>query len=194
MPPLKIILEEYNDQWPLIFDKLKSIYQAHLGNLVLDIQHVGSTSVPGLVSKPVLDIDLMIDPKSQMDPIILELERLGYEYQGNLGITDRFAFRRSSDQVPNNGSNNLWMKHNLYVCPMDSISLKNHLALRDFLRTHESMAQEYGRLKRKLAEQFPYSMDSYIEGKTDFILQILKNMEFDNQEIQTIRLDNQSGL
>ena len=190
---MKIFVEDHSPEWALTFQQLKSIYQLHLGGLVRDIQHVGSTSVPGLAAKPVIDIDIIIDDRNNLAPIIEKLALLGYGHQGNLGITDRESFMRKSDKTPLGGSLRSWPKHNLYVCPAESISLKNHLALRDFLRNNPTKAKEYGELKKRLASEHPNDIDLYVELKTPFILAILKDAGFDDGALSGIREENKSS-
>jgi len=164
-----------------------------LGDLLIDIQHVGSTAVYGLAAKPVIDIDLIIADRSKLNSVIEKLALLGYDYQGNLGITDREAFKRKSDNTPLDGSSRTWQKHNLYVCPSDSISLKNHLALRDFLRNSSQKVIEYSELKKRLALENPYDINQYIERKTPFIIAILKEAGFDNNALDNITRENKSA-
>lgn len=190
MTKTKILVDDYSPSWALTFQQLKSIYELHLKGLVIDIQHVGSTSVPGLAAKPVIDIDLIIDERKNINPIIEKLAMLGYDHQGDLGITDREAFKRKSENTPLDGSLRTWDKHNLYVCPSDSISLKNHLVLRDFLRNNPEKAVEYGELKKRLALENPYNINLYVEGKTPFIIAILKTAGFDYIALDNIVQEN----
>jgi GrpB-like predicted nucleotidyltransferase (UPF0157 family) len=187
----KIVIEDYSPSWTLTFQALKSVYALHLGDLIVDIQHVGSTSVEGLAAKPVIDIDIIIDSPAHLPAISQKLALLGYDHRGNLGIADREAFKGKSDQVPLDGSGRTWPKHHLYVCPADSISLKNHLALRDFLRNNSAKAKEYGELKKRLAAENPYNMDLYIARKTPFITAILKAAGFDDSTLHHITQENQ---
>lgn len=185
----RIIIADYSPSWALTFQQLKLIYQFHLDNLITDIQHVGSTAVNGLAAKPIIDIDIIINDKENLKFVIKKLEALGYEHRGNLGITDREAFKQKSNKVPF-APPHKWQKHNLYVCPSDSISLKNHLALRDSLRNNSEKAKEYAELKKRLALENPYEMDLYIERKTPFITSILKNVGFNDMAINSIIEEN----
>ncbi|AKD54354.1 GrpB family protein [Spirosoma radiotolerans] len=192
MTKTSIRIEDYSPAWPLTFQQLKSVYQRRLGNLVTDIQHVGSTSVPGLAAKPILDIDLIISNRKTLNAVIEELDQLGYDYQGNLGIIDRESFKRRSDQVPLDGSSRYWQNHHLYVCPSDSLSLKNHLVLRDYLCQNPLKAQEYGELKKRLAQENPTDIDVYVAGKTPFILAILREAGFNNASLESIAQANKT--
>lgn len=172
-PTSKIEVVDYDDQWPDQFQALRAVYQRHVGHLVEGIEHVGSTSVPGLAAKPILDIDLIIRSWTVLPPIIDQLSQLGYEHQGNLGIKDREAFRRNDAQVPYDGSGQSWPAHHLYVCLAGGEGLTNHLTLRNFLRSHPDKAQEYAALKHELAARHPYDIEAYVAGKTDFIQAII---------------------
>lgn len=193
MPKSPIHIADYSSTWASTFDDLATVYRAHLGNRIIDIQHVGSTAVPGLAAKPIIDIDLVIAQRADLDAVIPPLAALGYVYQGDLGITDRAAFKRLSEQTPIDGSARIWPAHHLYVCPADSISLRNHLALRDWLRQHPDAASQYGKLKQELARQHPYNMAAYIEGKTPFVTAILKAAGFDAVALQTIIDENRAS-
>lgn len=186
----KIVVEDYSEEWALTFQQLKSVYELHLGNLLCDIHHVGSTSVYGLAAKPVIDIDLVIDDRNKFSPVFEKLISLGYEHLGNLGVTDRDAFIGKTKLAPFDGSQHSWQRHNLYVCPSDSISLKNHLALREFLRSHPEKVKQYGALKKKLAAEYPYNIDLYVEHKTPFITAILKESGFDSNTLDKIKQEN----
>jgi GrpB-like predicted nucleotidyltransferase (UPF0157 family) len=191
MPAKKIIIEPYSPEWPLVFEKLREVYQLHLGNYILDIQHVGSTSVPGLAAKPVLDIDIIIAHKENFTEIVRILHSLGYWHNGNQGITDREAFKRSSENVPFLDVQHVWPAHHLYVCPHDSISLKNHLTLRNYLRQHPEKAKAYETLKKQLAEENPHDISRYIAGKTSFITAIVQEAGFDKNSIEKITHENE---
>lgn len=188
--PEPIIIEDYSPTWAITFEALKAIYQSHLHQLIIGIEHMGSTSVVGLAAKPVIDIDIIISNRENLDTIIKKLKLLGYTHRGNLGISDREAFKCDTTYTPIDGSERIWPKHHLYVCPSDSVSLRNHLTLRNFLRNHPQKAKEYGELKKKLAQENPYSIDRYIEQKTPFIIDILKNSGFTETEIQNITQEN----
>lgn len=147
-----ILLEEYTPEWKLQFDKLSKVYTDRLGDLTPSIEHVGSTAVPGLCSKPVIDIDIVIDSIIHLQKIMSILVSLGYEYLGEVSIPERFVFRPPSTSVPNDGSERLWKKHHLYCCIKGSAALRNHLLLRDAIRKDESLTNAYAALKRTLAD------------------------------------------
>lgn len=183
-----IVIEDYSPKWATDFEKLKDIFSRSLGNLAVELHHVGSTSVPQLAAKPIIDIDIVIENAGALPQVSEKLSSIGYENVGDLGIKDRFAFKQiNSDKfkMPE-------IRHHLYVCPRDSVTLNNHLALRDFLRSNRERADRYGKLKKELAAKYPHDIDSYIEHKTDFILQILEESNFDKDALANIREQNKS--
>ena len=163
----------YDPRWPAIFAELSRVVAGALGPLALSIEHVGSTSVPGLAAKPIVDMDVVIVSRSLLPDVLRALAPLGYIHRGDLGIAGREAFAHERPDVPRDGSGRVWPAHHLYVCPQDNAELGGHLALRDYLRAHPESALAYVELKRRLARQFPHDIEGYIEGKATFIQGIL---------------------
>lgn len=185
-----ISMTDYNPEWPRQFAELAVVLRHHLGRLDIDIQHVGSTSVPGLAAKPILDIDLIVpDPQTSHRAIGL-LAGLGYIHRGDLGVPGREAFRRESAGVPHTPESRGWPEHNLYLCLRGCPSVENHLQLREYLRAHPVEAAEYAALKRSLAVRHADDMDGYVEGKSAFIGHILKAVGFEAAEIDRIKGQN----
>ena len=198
----KIVVEDHNEEWAKEFDVLRAVYLEHLRQLIIDIQHVGSTSVPGLAAKPVLDIDIIIDNKEKLPSVINILDKLGYTHRGDLGIKEREAFKRASDKVPyHDGHDDLdeqdehddrefKFAHNLYVCIAGSVSLENHISFRDHLRDNDKAVMEYSELKKELASKHEDDIDRYIDGKTEFITKILSITGINENDIQDITKQN----
>jgi len=186
MTTIKIIVDEYSDEWSILFNQFKSVYESYLLNDFVAIHHVGSTSVPGLAAKPILDIDIEINDQTKFEKVKIELEKLGYKHVGDLGIKQREAFKPTatlSDELPN-------YNHNLYVCCSGNIAMLNHITFRDALIQDESLVSEYSQLKRDLALKFKYDIDAYIEGKTAFITKVLADAGFDNSTLEDIEEQN----
>ena len=160
----RVVVLPYDEQWKQDFLAIKVELADALGQLATAIEHVGSTSVEGLSAKPVIDIDVVIRDHTLLEDVISALWKIGYQHEGDLGITGREAFRYD-------GKEHL-RKHHLYVCPADSPELKRHLAFRDYLRTHPDAAREYGRIKEEGARRYPDDIDRYIEYKSPFIERI----------------------
>lgn len=147
----------------------------------MSLEHVGSTSVPGLSAKPVVDACIVVASKRDIPHVVKALAKLGYVHRGDLGVPDRDAFQPPPSLA----------KHHLYASPRKSLSARNHLGLRDYLRTNPEAAREYGNLKTSLARKFADDIDGYIAGKTEFILGILHKIGFTEEEVAAIRSINQ---
>lgn len=172
-----IMLQEHNPQWAQDFQILKAGLWPIIRDLTISIEHVGSTSVPGLAAKPILDLDIVIASSTHVRPIVERLEKIGYKHQGNLGIEGREAFRTPLGSIP----------HHLYVCINGCLALRNHLLIRDSLRSDPVTRSAYAELKRELALKHGQSIDAYVEGKTHFLLSILKKAGVPDTELETIR-------
>ena len=153
-----ITVVEYDPAWPLEFERLRERAAAAVGDLALAIEHIGSTAVPGLAAKPVIDLVIVVEPPS-VQGTIERLTAIGYVHEGNLGVEGREAF-----SVPEGER-----RHHLYVSPTDSEELRAQLAFRDRLRESAALAVEYEALKRELAAQFRNDRIGYTEAKTDFV-------------------------
>ena len=169
-----IKIADYDPQWPVTFAALKQVIETTVGDSLLSVEHVGSTLVPGLAAKPIVDLDVVIESNAVLPDIIQPLARLGYNHRGDLGIPGREAFGREDHDVPRDGTGRTWPHHYLYVCAQDCVELKRHLVFRDYLRQNPHEASSYESLKRRLAQQYPSDIDSYIEGKTAFIEGVLQ--------------------
>jgi GrpB-like predicted nucleotidyltransferase (UPF0157 family) len=171
---------DYDPGWPSTFESLCSILWPALADVASTIEHVGSTSVPGLAAKPIIDISIVVPESPDVQIAISRLATLGYVHRGDLGIKGREAFA-NPDGLP---------RHNLYLCPRDCVALANHLALRDYLRTHPEAVREYGELKKRLAQRFPDDIDSYIDGKTAMLLTMLRATGFSVEQLRQIERVN----
>ncbi len=179
-------IEPYNSNWKIEFEKINQVIKAQLNGLEIDIQHVGSTAISGLIAKPILDIDIIIDNKNLLDDITLRLEKIGYISKGEQGIAGRFAFRQTSDDTPSASPKQKWQPHHLYVCFADSLALKNHLLFRDALRKDTNLVEKYGQLKISLTDNFKITSENYTTMKTEFIISVLATMEFEKEELSKI--------
>ncbi|MBV9540127.1 MAG: GrpB family protein [Alphaproteobacteria bacterium] len=162
--PGPVIIVDYDPRWPEVFEQLRAPLAAALGDVAQTIQHVGSTSVPGLAAKPIIDIDVLLMSADKLPLAIERLVPLGYRHEGDLGVPDREAFDRPP-HLP---------YHHLYMCPPHSAEYRRHVAFRDFLRAHPEEANAYGALKRELAVQYRNDREGYSIAKTDFVTGILK--------------------
>jgi GrpB-like predicted nucleotidyltransferase (UPF0157 family) len=171
---------DYDPAWPAVFEQLRARVWAAVEQCAISVEHIGSTSVPGLAAKTIVDITVIVETQDQVPVAIERLAALGYVHQGNLGVEGREAFQ-SPRGLPAN---------NLYLCPRNSLGLENHLAVRDYLRTHADAARSYGDLKKWLAGQFRHDIDGDVAGKTDAIIDILRGSGFPADELEAIERAN----
>ena len=162
-----VVIVSYDSEWSRGFAQLEAALVAALGPRILRVEHVGSTAVPGLCAKPIVDLDVVIANDADLAELVVRLDGLGYEHTGDQGVPGREAFRASSAQGPS-------VEHHLYVCREGAAELRRHLAFRDFLITHPAHAQEYGALKRGLADSFGKDREGYTSAKTEFIERVLR--------------------
>jgi len=134
----------YDADWPLRFQTLAARVRSLLGARVARVEHIGSTAVPALAAKPILDVDVVVRAAADLKPSIRQLEKAGYRYEGDLGVAGREALRRPPDSEP----------HHLYLLVEGSRELRRHLAFRDALRADQVLREEYAALKRALAQRF----------------------------------------
>lgn len=185
-----IPFESYNPDWSTGFRQLKQKLETILIDYAVDIQHVGSTSIPGLPAKPILDIDIIIKDQTQFSGISSILERAGYHNRGDQGIPGRFAFRQQSIYTPDSPERTKWMEHHLYVCFSDSLALKNHLFFRDALLADKALCMQYAALKERLSGRNGISREQYTREKTEFILEVLRKQGMTAVELSAIRAAN----
>ena len=157
--PEPVIIVPYDPGWARDFESIRLRLAGALGDLALDILHVGSTSVVGLAAKPIIDIDIVIDRETALPAVIERLATISYTFEGDRGVPGRYAFAAPRD-LP---------RHHPYVCARDNLELKRHVAFRDILRANPQAAAAYGSLKYELASHFGRDRDGYSRAKTEFV-------------------------
>ena len=172
------MLETHDVRWGQQFGELGEVYQQVLGPLALRIEHIGSTSIPGLLAKPILDIDIVISGYEVFPQVVAALERLGYAHNGDQGIPEREAFKSNDEFTPLTSPSRKWMLHHLYVCPEHSRELKRHISFRDALRASAQLRQEYEQLKISIAGKSGGDRKTYAQFKENecrkFVESVLK--------------------
>lgn len=153
-----ITIVDYDPRWPREFERLRDRALGAVGEIAIAIEHIGSTAVPGLAAKPVIDLVIVVDP-DDVGTAVERLSTIGYVHRGNLGVEGREAFAAPETD----------RRHHLYVSPADSEELRAQLAFRDRLRTHPELAAQYETLKRELAETFRDDRPGYTEAETAFV-------------------------
>jgi GrpB-like predicted nucleotidyltransferase (UPF0157 family) len=159
-----ILVVEYDPAWPTRFEQLRQEYaeaMAEAGVPVMSVEHIGSTAVPGLAAKPVIDCDIVVAGQD-VAAASQVLAGLGFTPLGELGIPLRWAFREPERLA----------KTNTYVVVKDSLSLRNHLAVRDILRADPGLREQYAAVKRRIAA-VAANIDEYGRGKNAMVQRIL---------------------
>ena len=161
----EIVIVEYDPGWPSEFARLRDRAQAALGDLAIAIEHVGSTAVPGLPAKDLIDMVAVVESDDDVPEAISRLEAIGYEARGNLGVEGREAFWWPEGEK----------RHHLYVSPNTSAELQAQVAFRELLRSDPVVARDYVALKRELAARYRDDRNAYTNGKTEFVESALQN-------------------
>lgn len=176
-----------NPEWPSHFLRIAQFIRPAVGDSTASIEHVGSTSVPGLAAKPVIDISVIVPDPHASRRAIEGLVGIGYRHFGDLGISGREALRAERGEVA------ALPRHNLYVCLADGAGIRNHLAVRDRLRRDPAAVAAYGALKRALAVEHADDVDGYTQAKSDFLSRILLEEGLGEELVERIRGENTTG-
>ena len=156
---MQVRIVEYAPAWPQEYEKEATSIISILGDVLKNSFHIGSTSVPDLSAKPIIDILLEVSDLDALDAKNQHMELLGYEVKGEYGIPGRRYFRKGGDN----------RTHHVHAFKSGDPNLKRHLAFRDYLRAHPNIAQAYGRLKLEIANKGKDDMISYSDAKDPFI-------------------------
>ena len=162
----RVIVLPYDEAWKADFEAIKREIESAVGDLIIGIEHVGSTSVEGLSAKPCIDMDIVIKDYSVFEEVTRKLETIGYFHQGDFGIKEREAFGFTDKPHLKN--------HHLYVCPQHSEELRRHITFRDFLRNHPEAVRQYSEVKEKAAQLFPEDIDQYMQYKAPCIEELYR--------------------
>lgn len=157
----KVAIEPYNSEWPHMYqseiDRLLPVLQ----NEIVHAYHIGSTSIPGMWAKPIIDILLEVRNITRIDEYNEEMIVLGYKPRGELGIPGRRYFSRESPIDVRT--------HHVHAYQRGDRSIERHLAFRDYMIAHPEEAERYILLKKELAAKFPLDIDAYIAGKEEYV-------------------------
>jgi len=157
------VVVAYDPQWPRQFERLRSQVDAALAGVGHVTVHVGSTAVPGLDAKPIIDLGVVVADQAAVAAAIGALAAAGWQHEGALGVPGRDAFRPPASTI----------YHHLYVVTDGSQAHRDHVDLRDFLRAHPGQAARYAKLKHQLAALLRTDRTAYATGKADLIAELL---------------------
>jgi GrpB-like predicted nucleotidyltransferase (UPF0157 family) len=152
----------YKNEWPNMFEAEAKLIKQALGENCLAIYHIGSTAVPGLAAKPVIDMLPVVKNILQVDSVTNAMAQLGYEAKGEFGIPFRRFFQKGGDQ----------RTYHVHVFEEGNPEIERHIQFRDWMRTHSDDKEAYENLKKALSLKFPHDIVNYCMGKDDFIASI----------------------
>lgn len=183
--PQHVIVTSYSPRWPGLFEQEAQAIRQILKDSCTAIYHIGSTSVPGLAAKPIIDLMPVVTDLARADACQAGFERIGYEYLGEFGIPGRRYLRKGGDE----------RTHQIHIFEQsDQYAIRRHLAVRDYLRCHPEAAEAYGQLKIRLAEEFPFDIEGYCDGKDRFMKELeRKALEWAGEEYILEELDEECG-
>jgi GrpB-like predicted nucleotidyltransferase (UPF0157 family) len=159
----KVEIVDYDPQWPLIYEEEKRRILQVIEHIIVRIEHIGSTAVPNLGAKPIIDIMVAVNHLGDAEKCIEPLQRIGYEYQPEQEASrpERRFFRKGNPPKEQH--------YHLHMVELTSDFWKRHLLFRDYLRTHPKIAQKYYELKKRLAIEYSSDREGYTNAKTSFI-------------------------
>jgi len=161
--PIEVV--DYDPEWPAWFERIHDVVWPAVSDLALRVEHVGSTAVPGLAAKPIIDVDIVVADESAVRAVIERVRSLGYRWRGELGVPGRHAFSPvDRDLLP---------AHNLYLVVRDAKAHLDHWLLRDLLRADPDARRRYAELKRANAVLAEDDIDVYGAAKADLVSELL---------------------
>ena len=159
----ELLVFPYREEWKTLFEKEKRDLEEAIGDYIEDIQHVGSTSIPGMPAKPILDIAIAVKDFEEARICIEPLCKMGYTFKGENGIPRRHYFLKGEPCT-----------HHIHLLEKDSEEWEKLILFRDYLRTHQNTAEEYKKLKRHLSERHREDRKVYQAAKTDFVEAVIR--------------------
>lgn len=163
-----IAIADYDPKWPIMYEEEKAKILSVIGHKVVAIEHIGSTAVPNLGAKPIIDIMVAVRHLSDAEECIEPLKSIGYEYvpENEISIPERRYFQKGTSEAPNQHSH-------LHMVERTSDFWQRQLLFRDYLRAHPDVANQYCQLKKKLAAKHGSNREAYTDAKTSFIKSVV---------------------
>lgn len=173
-PHRDVILTDYDPAWPELFEAERARLQAAISEWAVAIEHVGSTAIPGIAAKPVIDIGVALRSGEDALYCITPLVDLGYDCLGEWGIPGRIFFRKPTESpLPGQVQSGVARTHQVHMYASGHSEHVQHILFRDYLRSHPLDARDYEQLKRKLAAEHN-DVEAYAQAKSDFVQRILR--------------------
>ena len=158
--PSQYTFTDYSPAWPVAFNREAERLKSLLGDELITVHHIGSTSVPGLAAKPIIDLLPLVRSIEALDRLTPMLEHAGYQAWGEYGLPGRRYFTKDRDS---------YRTHNIHIYQADNLDVERHLAFCAYLRSYAPVRDEYAALKRDLYAQHPADISAYNDGKNEWI-------------------------
>ncbi|MEL6440251.1 MAG: GrpB family protein [Cyanobacteria bacterium J06621_8] len=151
----------HKPQWKKDFNTESQLILVALGDNLLRIHHIGSTAIPRIYAKPIIDILVEVKDLDLVTTQTIAMEELGYEAMGEFGLIGRRYFRKENHSGIRT--------HHVHIYKANFLEVKRHQAFRDYMIAHPQAAERYSQLKQKLAQEYPHDIEGYMDGKDSFI-------------------------
>jgi GrpB-like predicted nucleotidyltransferase (UPF0157 family) len=158
---MKVEVVPHDSRWQDAFVEAAAEITTVLGDAIAAIHHIGSTAIPGIYAKPIVDLLIEVKSLTFVDARNAAMNAIGYEAMGEFGIPGRRYFRKHNVVGTRT--------HHIHIFEQGTPQCDRHLAFRDYMIAHPEEAQQYSQLKRNLADQYPQDIESYMDGKDSFI-------------------------
>lgn len=162
-------LVAHQKEWKTLYEQEEKLLRFAIGEIVIAIEHIGSTAIPSIVAKPIIDVIIGVKDLADVEKYLLSLAAIGYEDRGESGIPGRRYFRKGTEAIST---------HHLSVVEYGGDIWRRHLLFRDYLRDHKEAARRYDELKKDLAIKFKNDREAYTNGKGEFVEEILQAANF----------------
>ena len=158
----RVEVVSYNPNWKEMYKEESGKVKNILSDIIIDIHHIGSTAIPGIKAKPVIDMLVEVKDIEAVDQYNHKMEEFGYEVMGEYGIPKRRFFRKGGDK----------RTHHIHIFQVGNEEIERHIDFKKYLIAYPDKAREYSKLKEKLTNKYTYDVENYTNGKSDFIKEI----------------------
>lgn len=173
-----VVIDDYNEDWELIYKQEERAIKELLGDKAISIEHIGSTSIKGLGSKPIIDFMVGVEDITEVEEFIQSLASMGYEHVYHKEFPNRRFFRKGQWRAGT---------HHLHVYKYGSEEWDNNILFRNYLRTHSDVLENYSQLKKDLAEKYRYDRTAYTNAKHPFIVEVIAKAKNEQRNMDSFQ-------
>ena len=162
----------YSNEWASLYKKEELNLKSIIGNLIISINHVGSTSIEGCDAKPIIDILIGLKTFDDGYKVRDLLDTNVYEYKGECGIPGRHFIKKNYGELT---------LYHIHAFENSNKEIERHLLFRDYLRNNKNYVVEYCKIKKRLGEKYPTNREAYTDGKAEFINMVIEKAKHENK-------------